>query len=320
MGEQLPVGSQPVEAHSRIPAGGSGRVLRIADAADPGWTATLNGRALTAKTVDGWAQGFELPAEGGTLDLTYETPVTHTAWIWAQAALGVVLLVLALPGRRREIDDDLPEADLTVAAEPVVGEGRRARRLRAAAEAEAASEGVEPTPDETGQNIPAQRSTDPYAERSEAQDPYADQSAAQDPYAQRDDDGLYAPVPQQQQYGEWDTQQYQGADYPQYQGEQQQAAADPYQQGTAPAYDPYGYQQQQYDQNQGQYTQEQGQYDQSQDAYGQGQYSQYAPQPPYDPQAPYTAQGPYDPQNPDENPAPARNPWPTGNASRGESE
>ncbi|WSA77167.1 glycosyltransferase [Streptomyces sp. NBC_01799] len=331
-GEQLPVGSQPVEAHSKIPAGGSGRVLRIADAADPGWHATLNGRALTGRTVDGWAQGFELPAEGGRLDLTYETPLTHTAWIWAQAALGVVLLVLALPGRRREIDDDLPEESATVPAEPVEGEGRRARRLRAAAqaEAEAAAEdgdyegddygdGGERSAEAAGEYIPAQQTTDPYGQQPEADDAYGHVHQAQDPYdpqadgqyAPQGDDGQYASVPQQHQYGEWDAQQYQGGDYAQYQGEQQQPEADPYQQGTAQAYDPYGYPQQQYDQ---------GQYDQNQGGqYDQGQYGQYE-QGPYDPQAPYSRQAPYDPQHPDENPAPAQNPWPTGNASRGESE
>ena len=329
-GEQLPVGSQPVEAHSKIPAGGSGRVLRIADAADPGWHATLNGRALTGRTVDGWAQGFELPAEGGRLDLTYETPLTHTAWIWAQAALGVVLLVLALPGRRREIDDDLPEESATVPAEPVAGEGRRARRLRAAAQAEAAAEdgdydgddygdGGERPAEAAGEYIPAQQTTDPYAQQPEGIDAYGHGHQAQDPYDPQGDgqyvpqgeDGQYASVPQQHQYGEWDAQQYQGGEYAQYQGEQQQPDADPYQQGAAQAYDPYGYPQQQYDQ---------GQYDQNQGGqYDQGQYSQYE-QGPYDPQAPYSGQAPYDPQHPDENPAPAQNPWPTGNASRGESE
>ncbi|WP_406363454.1 glycosyltransferase [Streptomyces sp. NBC_01579] len=331
-GEQLPVGSQPVEAHSKIPAGGSGRVLRIADAADPGWHATLNGRALTSRTVDGWAQGFELPAEGGRLDLTYETPLTHTAWIWAQAALGVVLLVLALPGRRREIDDDLPEESATVPAEPVEGEGRRARRLRAAAQAEAAAEdgdydgddygdgdGGERPAEAAGEYIPAQQTTDPYAQQPEGDDAYGHVHQGQDPYdpqadgryAPQGEDGQYASVPQQHQYGEWDAQQYQGGDYAQYQGEQQQPEADPYQQDTVQAYDPYGYPQQQYDQ---------AQYDQNQGGqYDQGQYGQYE-QGPYDPQAPYSRQAPYDPQHPDENPAPAQNPWPTGNASRGESE
>lgn len=321
--EQLPVGSQPVEAHSKIPAGGSGRVLRIADAADSGWQATLNGRALTGKTVDGWAQGFELLAEGGSLDLTYETPITHTAWIWAQAALGVVLLVLALPGRRREIDDDLPEESVTVPAEPVAGEGRRARRLRAAAQAEAAAEDDgedgEQLPEEEGEYDPARQTTDPYAQQPDDGDPYAPQGETQDPYAPQGDDGRYASVPQQQQYGDWDAQQYRNADYAQYQGEQQPTAADPYQQGAAPVYDPYGYPQQQYDQGQGQYDQGQGQYDQNQGQYEQGLYNPYE-QGAYDPQAQYDQQAPYDPQHPDENPAPVQNPWPTGNASRGESE
>ncbi|MFE7400570.1 glycosyltransferase [Streptomyces sp. NPDC057557] len=310
-GEPLPVGSLPVEAHTKIPAGGSGRVLRIADAADPGWEATLNGRALTRKTVDGWAQGFELPAEGGTLDLTYNTPLTHTAWIWAQVALAVVLVVLALPGRRREIDDDLPEEAMAVPAEPVAGEGRRARRLRAAAQAEAEAESEPDGSAEAaaGEHIPAQQTAEPHPQQTDDQGVFTPQA----------DSDQYAAVPQQQ-YGEWDAQQYQGADYQQYQSEQyqdgqyqdgqygtqqeHQATADPYQQN---AYDPYGYgqqQQQQYD-PQAQYAPQPPQYD---------------PQAPYDPQAQYGQQGQYDPQNPDENPAPGQNPWPTGNASRGESE
>ncbi|MFD8745390.1 glycosyltransferase [Streptomyces sp. NPDC059616] len=330
-GEPLPVGSLPVEAHSKIPAGGSGRVLRIADAADPGWQATLDGRPLTRKTVDGWAQGFELPAEGGTLDLTYDTPFTHTAWIWAQSALAVVLLVLALPGRRREIDDDLPEETVPVPAEPVAGEGRRARRLRAAAQAEAEAgaeaEQSEEAPEAQGQYIPSQQTEeyDPAQQTGEyaparqipdqqipdqqipGQQPHqADDGQAA--YAPQTDDGQYAAVPQQQ-YGEWDAQQYQDTGYQQYQdgqyqGEQYQdgqygtqqnhLAADPYQQN---AYDPYGYAQQQYDPQ-----------------------AQAHAQAPYDPQAQYGQQAQYDPQNPDENPAPGQNPWPTGNASRGESE
>ncbi|MGY3056892.1 GT2 family glycosyltransferase [Streptomyces sp. TE3672] len=342
-GEPLPVGSLPVEAHSKIPAGGSGRVLRIADAADPGWQATLDGRPLTRKTVDGWAQGFELPAEGGTLDLTYDTPFTHTAWIWAQSALAVVLLVLALPGRRREIDDDLPEETVPVPAEPVAGEGRRARRLRAAAQAEAEAgaeaEQSEEAPEAQGQYIPSQQTeeydpaqqTGEYAPARQTPDQQTpdQQIPGQQPhqaddgqaaYAPQTDDGQYAAVPQQQ-YGEWDAQQYQDTGYQQYQdgqyqGEQYQdgqygtqqnhLAADPYQQN---AYDPYGYAQQQYDPQAQAHAQ--APYDPQAQAHAQA---------PYDPQAQYGQQAQYDPQNPDENPAPGQNPWPTGNASRGESE
>ncbi len=141
-GKPLPVAAGPVEAHTDIPSGTADRVLRVADAADSGWHATLDGRPLDPVTVDGWAQGFTLPADGGRLDLTYETPLTHTAWVWADGFLALVVLVLALPGRRREVDDDLPEADV-VPAQPVAGEGRRARRLRAAAAA-AAPDGPAP--------------------------------------------------------------------------------------------------------------------------------------------------------------------------------
>ncbi|WP_406148438.1 glycosyltransferase [Streptomyces sp. NBC_01012] len=252
-GEPVPVGSGAVDAHTEIPEGDAGRVLRIADAADPGWQATLNGRALTSKTVDGWAQGFELPAEGGTLDLTHDAPVTHTAWVWAQVLLGVVLVVLALPGRRREIDDDLPEETEAVAAEPVAGEGRRARRLRAAAQAEAEAEPMTPgapeqAPEQTpGEYIPAQQNTDPYGAVAGDQDGTGTYAAIP---ADQDGTGTYAAVPQQN-YGEWDAQQYQGADYGQYQGGQdpgQYYQQDPYQQDPYQqqgAYDPYGYAQQQ---------------------------------------------------------------------------
>ncbi|MFP1629492.1 glycosyltransferase [Streptomyces sp. 5K101] len=215
--DPLPVGSDAVEAHTEIPAGGSGRVLRIADRAAEGWQATLDGRALEKTTVDGWAQGFELPAEGGRLDLTYEDPATHTAWIWVQAFLALVLVVLALPGRRREIDDDLPEEEITVPRQPEAGEGRRARRLRAQAEAEAAAvEDGAPDPE-------------PYTQQPGAAGVF---TAGQDTQA-----APYAPVPEQG-YGDWQgrqpygdggyaygTEQYPGG---QYAGEQTYGSEQPH--------------------------------------------------------------------------------------------
>lgn len=212
-GEPQPVAAGPVEIHTTIPSGAEGRVLRLADSAGDGWTATLDGRPLTATTVDGWAQGFELPSSGGRLDVTYDDPIGHTAWLWTQGFLALVLVVMALPGRRRDVDDDLPEEEV-VPAEAVAGEGRRARRLRAQAEAEEAGQGGEfPSP------------------------PKEETSAA---------------IPQQQSSGEWDTPSYAGAEYGGYGGEQypggqqypaggaydQAYQADPYQGGQ---YDPYAY-------------------------------------------------------------------------------
>ncbi|MFF8178490.1 glycosyltransferase family 2 protein [Streptomyces chartreusis] len=215
-GEPQAVAAGPVEIHTTVPAGSDGRVLRLADSVDDGWTATLDGKELTPTTVDGWAQGFELPADGGRLDVTYDDPIGHTVWLWAQGFLALVLVVMALPGRRRDVDDDLPE-ETPVPAEAMAGEGRRARRLRAQAEAEEGAQGGEFPP-----------------------------PPAQEPSTA---------VPQQTPYGEWDTPSYAGAEYGNYGGEQYQGGqggeqypaggaydqgyqADPYQGGQ---YDPYAY-------------------------------------------------------------------------------
>lgn len=223
-----PVAAGPVEVHGKIPDGEAGRVLRIADRADSGWQATLDGKPLAPKTLDGWAQGFELPAGGGRLDLVHESSLVRTAWHWAQGFLALVLLVMALPGRRASLDDDLPEEEAP-AAEPA-GEGRRARRLRA--EAEAAPAPVE-----------AAAVADPYAQIP-AQPGYGEDTYAYQAYG---DQGGYAYDPQQpQQQYEQQPQQYdQFGQYPAYdQGRQvPQAYEDPY---TQQQY-PYPYEQQPYD-------------------------------------------------------------------------
>ncbi|MCH0538473.1 glycosyltransferase [Streptomyces sp. MUM 203J] len=245
--EPLPVESDPVEAHTDIQPGGPGRVLRLADRADEGWRATLNGEPLTRTTVDDWAQGFELPAEGGRLDLTYQAPLSHRAWIWGQCALAVVLLVLALPGRRRTIDDDLPEEAVALPAQDTTGDSRRARRLRAAAEAEAAGA----TPAGPGADAGGDPGDAPPAP---GEAPLQDA----DPYAMT---GTHA-------YGDWDGGQTYGGDQT-HQEPYGQQYAQPYGQqepyGQAPGYDPSAYQDQGY-QDQQQYGDQQygGRYD----AYG----------------------------------------------------
>ncbi|QFQ97887.1 glycosyltransferase [Streptomyces phaeolivaceus] len=190
------VAAGPVEVHTTLPDGGSGRVLRLADTADESWTATLDGKPLTPTTVDGWAQGFQLPVDGGRLDVTFDAPVSHTGWLWAQGSLAVVLVVLALPGRRRDVDDDLPDEPVAVPAQDITGDGRRARRLRAQAEAEAEAE----------------QSADPDLPSAPEEIPVA------------------APVPQQHGYGEWDDQHHAGAEYGQY--DQQYQGAPQYPAGT----------------------------------------------------------------------------------------
>ncbi|MFF7386296.1 glycosyltransferase [Streptomyces griseoluteus] len=225
------VAAGPVEIHTTVPGGSAGRVLRLADAVSDGWTATLDGKPLTPRTVDGWAQGFELPAGGGKLDVTYDAPFTHTLWLWAQGALAVLLVVLALPGRRRDVDDDLPEEE-TVPAQAMEGDGRRARRLRAQAEAE------------------AERTEEP----AQAQDPA--EAAAEDPEAAPYGQQEQPVIPHQQPYADWDTgtSTYADPEYAAYPADpyqtpyQQPPYGDGYEQGAYPpdpygqnAYDPYGY-------------------------------------------------------------------------------
>ncbi|MFF3894356.1 glycosyltransferase [Streptomyces sp. NPDC001812] len=275
-GESQPVAAGPVEIHTKIQNGSEGRVLRLADSAAEGWTATLDGKPLTPTTVDGWAQGFTLPATGGQLDVTYDDPITHTAWMWAQGLLAVVLVVLALPGRRRDIDDDLPE-EPAVTAEELAGDGRRARRLRAQAEAEAQAAAEEAgTHGEAGEDTGAE------------------------------DDGFDTPpepapgaVPHQRSYDEWDASSYPAPEhdgaYPaeQYQEQQQQQQqyvtdeygrtypADQYQGGQ---YDPYAYDgtpQQQPPYDPATYGQGYEGYDQT---YAQGYDTSYDPEQPHRPQ------------------------------------
>ncbi|MFF1561579.1 glycosyltransferase family 2 protein [Streptomyces sp. NPDC058279] len=224
----IAVEAGPVEAHTKIPAGDEGRLLRIADRAAPGWQATLDGKPLKAKTVDGWAQGFELPAKGGRLDLAYQDSLARDAWHWAQALLALLLLVLALPGRRARLDDDLPEEDAAVPEQPGPGEGRRARRLRAGAEPQAEA----PTPTE------AAVAADPYAQIP-AQPTYGDQGYGDQGYGERayadpayGDQAYAEPAPGEETYA------YPAYPYEQQQQQQQQPYAEPSPYPRQP-YDPY---------------------------------------------------------------------------------
>ncbi|MGW7791299.1 family 2 glycosyl transferase, partial [Streptomyces tricolor] len=244
-GPAQPVPAGPVEIHTTVPAGSGSRVLRLADAADDGWTATLDGKPLTPTTVDGWAQGFRLPDTGGRLDVTYDAPIARTAWLWAQGALAVVLVVLALPGRRRDVDDDLPE-EQPLPAQATAGEGRRARRLRAQAEEPPAEDrpGTPPPPEQPPAAVPHQPSYEGYdatyaptGYAGYGTDPYQTATGYdQQPY-QQPDPYQTAPYDPYAYNGTADQMPYDPAAYPQ-QG--YDPAYDPARQGYDPAQHPHG--------------------------------------------------------------------------------
>ena len=90
---QVPSDKDDVEA--TVPAGPEGRLVVLAERADPGWSAWLDGRKLTS-TTSGWSQAFTLPAPGGQLTIRYENP-----WAWWAAAAQITVIgltvVLAIP-------------------------------------------------------------------------------------------------------------------------------------------------------------------------------------------------------------------------------
>ncbi|MHA7264170.1 glycosyltransferase family 2 protein [Arthrobacter sp. TMN-37] len=89
------VPSGPLEVDADIPAGSEGRTLVLAERADPGWQATLDGQALASEPT-GWSQAFALPAGGGELTVRYVSP--WQPWVEAgQAAVLLITLLLALP-------------------------------------------------------------------------------------------------------------------------------------------------------------------------------------------------------------------------------
>ncbi|WP_255869750.1 glycosyltransferase [Arthrobacter jinronghuae] len=114
------VPSQSEDIRTSIPAGAEGRVLVLAERADAGWQASLNGRPLTATDRE-WVQAFELPAEGGELRVDYVSAASP--WLEALQILVIGLtLLLALPtptGRTVRLPGkrDFPETQ-TAANEP----------------------------------------------------------------------------------------------------------------------------------------------------------------------------------------------------------
>ncbi|WDF34830.1 glycosyltransferase family 2 protein [Arthrobacter agilis] len=89
------VPSEGVSAAGPVPAGDEGRLLVLAEEADPGWQASLDGMRLGTAS-DGWQQAFSLPSRGGTVQVSYVSPYEP----WSEAVQVIVLgltLLLAIP-------------------------------------------------------------------------------------------------------------------------------------------------------------------------------------------------------------------------------
>ena len=102
----------PTAVGTSVPAGTGGRTLVVAETVDSRWLWTVDGAAVTpaAPTLDGGGTDPSLQQAG---IVAAPVPVTvafdgssRSAWLWGQAAVLFAVLLLALPSRRAEDDDD----------------------------------------------------------------------------------------------------------------------------------------------------------------------------------------------------------------------
>ncbi|MFD8543932.1 alpha-(1-_3)-arabinofuranosyltransferase family protein [Streptomyces sp. NPDC059649] len=83
-------------------APGQAVYLQMYENANDGWQATLNGHRLTPLRLDGWQQGFLVPAgTGGTIELTYAPAGLYDAGLIGGAAAVALLAVGALVSPRK---------------------------------------------------------------------------------------------------------------------------------------------------------------------------------------------------------------------------
>jgi hypothetical protein len=126
-GAAVAVPSGPVGVNTRLAPGTAGTLV-LAEATG-GWSATLDGKPLTplAAPVDGWAQGFTLPAGGGHLVIARNETARNLS-LGAEAAALFVVFVLALPGSRSSVP--APAAPRAEGARQPADGTRSARRKR----------------------------------------------------------------------------------------------------------------------------------------------------------------------------------------------
>ena len=124
-GTAVPVPSGPVGVNATLAPRTSGTLV-LAEAAG-GWSATLDGKPLTALAapVDGWAQGFTVPAGGGHLVITRNETARNLS-LGAEAAALLVVFVFALPGSRSAVPAPAAQGAPDTDAVPAAGR-RRAR-------------------------------------------------------------------------------------------------------------------------------------------------------------------------------------------------
>lgn len=93
----LPSGD--VSADARIPSSDGGGRVALAERADSGWRASLDGKELEP-VKDGWRQAWKLPSGGGRLEVDFDTGLGLFVAA-CQAIVAVAAAVTALPLKKR---------------------------------------------------------------------------------------------------------------------------------------------------------------------------------------------------------------------------
>lgn len=88
------------DVDTAVAAGPEGRLVVLAERADPGWSAWFDGRKITTTTF-GSAQAFTLPPSAGQLTIRYDAPWVLWSGIAQITVIGLtVMLAIPMPARR----------------------------------------------------------------------------------------------------------------------------------------------------------------------------------------------------------------------------
>lgn len=156
--EPVILDSGAINVRTSVPDGPDGRVLVLAELADSGWSATLDGRPLESVVHDDWAQGFVLGPDGGELVLTHQG-TRRAGVLLIQLGLVILVAILALPGMRREkgaVDDasQLDPEEPTSPELPVVPDEPSPVAVPAGATADESAPAASPAYSQAGEAAP----------------------------------------------------------------------------------------------------------------------------------------------------------------------